>query len=83
MIFSNKIYKISSGSNPSLYAKNNNDLILTLFKNLTEKKEIVFSPSTKCLNTSDKFGYNKIIKLDNQFCLICFDKCVSIVNSLV
>lgn len=83
MIFSNKIYKVSSGKNLSLYNDSNQKLIFTVFKDLVEKKEIVFSPVTKCLNTPNKFGYNKVIKIDNRYNLICLDKYISIVESLI
>ena len=83
MIFSNKIYKVSSGKNPAIYAENNQEAVLTVFKNLTEKKQLCFSPTIKCLNTSSEFGYNKVIKLDNSFSLICLDKYISIVENIL
>ena len=83
MIFSNKIYKVSSGTNPSMFAENNNKLTLMLFKELVEEKEITFSPSIKCLNTSNNFGYSKVIKLNDQHSVICLDKCISIIDDLV
>lgn len=83
MIFSNKIYKISSGENPMFYADDENNATFTAFKNLTEEKQIVFLPAIKCLNTSKNFAYNKVIKINSNHNLICLDKYVSIVENIL
>lgn len=83
MIFSNRIYKISSGKNPMVFADNENNMTLTIFKSLTEEKQICFSPVIKCLNTSKQFGYNKVIKLNDEHNLICMDKYISVVENIL
>ena len=81
MIFSNRIYKIASGKNISLYAENEDEMIMFVFKELTEKKLIDFKPVLKCSNHSKKFGYNKIIKLNSLHNLVCLNKNMSIVKN--
>ena len=80
MIFSNKIYKIASGKNISLYAENEDEVIMFVFKELCEKKIITFNPILKCGNNSEKYGYNKIIKLNSLHNLVCLNKNMSIVK---
>lgn len=83
MIFSNRVYKIPSGKNLSFYAENTQKVSMTIFKNLTEKKEIDFSSGVKCLSLPVTFDYNKVIKLSNSHNLICLDKYISIVDNNV
>ena len=82
MIFSNKIYKISSGKNISLYAKNENEILMFIFKKLGEFKSIKFSSMLKFTNLADNYGYNKVIKLNDLHNLICLNKNISIVKNI-
>lgn len=82
MIFSNRIYKISSGKNISLFANSSDKLTMYIFKNLIEEKQIDLSSTITCKNILAQHGYNKVIKLNNLHYLICFDKNTSIVENL-
>ena len=83
MIFSNKIYKIASGKNISLYAEKEDEILMFVFKELGERKLINFYPSLKCSNFADKYGYNKVIKLNDLHNLICLNKNMSVVKTII
>lgn len=81
MIFSNKVYKISSGSNISLFAKDKNNLLMFIFSGLVSKKHISFDNSVRCVDTGEKFSYNKVILINDQHKCLCFDKNISVTNN--
>ena len=78
MIFSDKIYKINSGTNVSLYAKDNNTLLLYLFDKTLKSYDILINSDKKCV-FSNIYEYKKIIKLNqnhigpcsNSFITLC------------
>lgn len=81
MIFSNKIYKISSGNNLSLFAEDSNNLSLYIFNKQVNKKNISFDDGLKCTDLNEKQNYNMLIKLNNEHSVICFDKNISVINN--
>ena len=81
MIFSNKIHKIASGTNVSLYATNNNEFEYFVFNKNTEKKKIIISSILQCLNSGSNYNYNSVIKLNAQFLCVGFDDNMSIIKN--
>lgn len=81
MIFSNKLNKIPSGRNISLFAKSANDYEMFIFTNLCQKKNLSINQILRCINTNDTFNYNKIIKLNSNHLCVCFDDNMSIINN--
>lgn len=80
MIFSNKLTKISSGKNLTLFANSAYNLDLYIFNKNIKKKKLDFSSIIKCTNTDENFSYNFYCKLnDNYFC-VGHDDNMSIIN---
>lgn len=81
MIFSNKINKIPSGSNLSLYATSSTDFDMFIFTNLSQKKNLSITQILRCINTNKTYNYNKVIKLNSNHLCVCFDNNMSIINN--
>ena len=81
MIFSNKISKISSGKNLSMYATNSGEMELYLFNKKVQKKIITFSNIVKCSSTNNNYSYNHITKLNDNFLCACFDDNMSVIKN--
>ena len=83
MIFSSKIFKLASGTNDSYFVTGKNEVEMFVFSDLVAKKQIVFSENSfvRCKNTKLKFSYNKLIKLNQQFSAVCFDKNISVTHN--
>jgi len=81
MIFSNKIYKISSGKNISLFAEDENNIKMYLYKDFVFKKNISLNNSIRCEDLGKKLSYNKVIKINDNHSCICFDKNISVINN--
>ena len=81
MIFSNKINKISSGKNISLYSTSKNEFYLYVFNKNIKRKKIIFTYPIKYISTDDSFSYNYLCKLENNFICVCFDDNMSILKN--
>ena len=81
MIFSNKIYKISSGSNVSLFANENNNLDLYLFNKNIKKYNLIYSNILKCLKTDTELSYNAVIPLNDNYICVCFDNNMTVLTN--
>lgn len=81
MIFSNNVYKISSGTNLSFYFENSSDLILYVFNGITYLKKINIKNGFRCVNMGKAYNYHKVTKLNNNHLAICFDKNISVVSN--
>ena len=79
MIFSNKIHKLPSGKNISLFAKDSNKFDLFIFNNNTEKKDIIISSVLQCLSTGKQYNFNSVIKLNDNYLCVCYDDNMSVV----
>lgn len=81
MIFSEKVFKIPSGKNISLYAEDENNITMFIFTDLTEEKTLELSPTIKCRSLGRRYGYHMVIKLNDKHKVICFDKNISVTQS--
>lgn len=77
MIFSDKIYKINSGTNVSLYAKDNNTLLLYLFDKTLKSYDILINSDKKCV-FSNIYEYKKIIKLNQNHICPCSNSFITL-----
>lgn len=68
MIFSDKIFKIVSGKNLSVYANNSNELNLYIYDKMLKLYKISINSNMKCVFYKS-FNYEKIIQLDSNFCI--------------
>ena len=80
MIFSNKIHKIPSGKNISLYALSGNRFEYFVFSNCTQKKTLEYSSLLRSI-TNNEYSYNAIIKLNDNFLCACLDNNMSIIKN--
>ena len=70
MIFSNRIYRITSGNSPQLYAKDSQNMELFIFNEQPLKNTIVINDSIiRCFNTLTKFDCDHACRIDEN--LIC------------
>jgi hypothetical protein len=79
MIFSNKIYKIESGNNPSLYI--NNEYVYMSFYN---KSLVLYTYSKNNLLNCvfyKKYNYQKLIKINDKQSCICYNNEMRIINN--
>jgi len=84
MIFSNKIYRITSGDNPHIYAKNSNTMELYLFNEQIHKNIISLENSIiRCFNTLIKFDKHYVGRIDDNLICTCFDENISIVEGQI
>ena len=83
MIFSSKIFKLASGTNDSYFVVGQDEIEMFVFSDLVSKKVISFLGKNfvRCKNTKLKFSYNKLIKLNQEFSAVCFDKNVSVIKN--
>ncbi len=81
MIFSNKIFKINDGINPTLFAKDNNTLNLYLFNKSLRKYEIQLKNNKNCVFVNE-FNYKKIIQLNHDTCCTCSNGYISLTNEI-
>ena len=80
MIFSNKINKIPSGKNISLYAIGGNRFEFYLFSKCVQKKILEYSSLLRCTSDSN-YSYNSVIKLNDNFLCVCLDNNMSIIKN--
>ena len=83
MIFSNKVYKLAQGTNPSFFPIDSQTTQMYVFSGLSGKKIISYLSENfvRCYKTNEKYSYNKLIKINNNFSAVCFDKNVSIIKN--
>ena len=77
MIFSDKIYKINSGTNVSLYAKDVNTLSLFLLDKTLKTYDILINSDKKCV-FSNMYQYKKIIKLNQKQVCPCSNSFITL-----
>lgn len=80
MIFSNRNYKISNGTNVSLFANKENEMIFYIFNNSISKNIITISNTLKLTNLNQNYPYNYISKITNNLLCVCFDDNMSVIN---
>lgn len=81
MIFSTKYKKIPSGTNLSLFPTSANEFDLYLFKNELQKKKLVYSNILKCQNDNQKYNYNSVIKLSDNYLCVALENNMSVVKN--
>ena len=79
MIFSNKIFKITSGKNATLFQKDENTLNLYLFDKTLKKYNILLNNKKNCVFVKE-FEYQKIIQLNNETLCICNNNYITTIN---
>ena len=68
MIFSNKIFKINDGKNPTLFQSDDNNLTLFIFNKTLKQYNIPTNNKINCVFLKE-FSYKKIIQItDNIYC---------------
>ena len=71
MIFSNKIYRLDSGKNISMYAISENELNLYLYKKSMNLYDISINNKLNC-TFFNKSNHHKVIKLNNKHSCVCY-----------
>jgi hypothetical protein len=79
MIFTKKNYKIPSGTNPSFFAVNSDEIEFYVFDSSTYKYVLTFSNTLKCSGTKTTFPYNYVCKITNDTMCVCFDDNMSVI----
>ncbi len=79
MIFSNKIFKILSGGNISLYAESNNSLNLYIRNKSLKKYKISIVLNRDCVFLKE-YNYSKIIQLNPTTLSIASNGFITIAN---
>ena len=69
MIFSNKVYKLTSGQNPTLFADDKFKMNLFLFREKLYQSHIELSSITKCYSKVKSFDFEYIEQLNKNFFL--------------
>ena len=69
MIFSNKIFKISSGKNATIFARDINNLNLYVFNKKETKNNIELSSLTRCFSGKTSYPQEFITQLDSEYLL--------------
>ena len=82
MIFSNKIYKIVDGINPTLFQENENILNLYIYNKSTKKYQIQLKDKRNCVFLN-QYNYKKIIQLDNKTSCVCNNNFITISNETI
>ena len=80
MIFSNKIYKINSGSNVTLFANDNETMFLYLFNKTLKKYQISLINKANCVFLKE-YNYKKIIQLNSDKLCPCSNEFITITKS--
>lgn len=81
MIFSNEVYKLSSGLNISLFSENANLISLYVFNRITHLKNVDKTKSFRCVNSGKSYNFNKIVKINKTHKAICFDNNISVIEN--
>ena len=79
MIFSDKIYKIIDGKNPSLYADSDDYLKFFIHNKSLKQYNILINLNKNCV-FSKEYNYNKIIQLNPNILSIASNGYITIVN---
>ena len=79
MIFSNKIYKINSGTNPTLFANDKSTLSLYLL-NKTLKHYLISLNNNKKSIFQNEYNYKQLIQLDNEYYCPCYNNYITLIN---
>ena len=66
MIFSKKIGIIATGSNPTLFALDNNSMKLYTYDGQIKESLILLGAFVRCFGTTKKYNYNHYIKLESN-----------------
>ena len=82
MIFSNKVNKLASGTNVSFYPTNDKCIEMFVFNKLVSKKNISYLGQNfiRCKDLKIKYSYNQLIKINDTFSAVCFDKNISVIG---
>lgn len=79
MIFSNKIYKIIDGKNPTLFQETKDVLNLYIFNNSLKKYQILSNVKTNCV-FSKQFNYDKLIQISDEIYCPCNGEFITKIN---
>lgn len=82
MIFSDKIYKLTTGENVTINPKSKNVLNIFLFNKNIQK--IIFSTETLIASTLENINsnYDYIQQLNENLYIVGYEKNVSVINEL-
>lgn len=73
MIFSNKIGKLISGKNPTLFATNSNQMNLFVFDDEIKQASIELSSILRCFKTNKTYPYNFTIMPNSEYICFCLN----------
>lgn len=79
MIFSDKIYKITSGENVSLYADENDRMNLYIFNKSLKNYQISTILNRNCVFCKD-YNYSKIIQINTNTICVASNGYITLLN---
>lgn len=79
MIFSDKIYKITSGENVSLYAEENDKMNLYILNKSLKNYQISTILNRNCVFCKD-YSYSKIIQLNTNTICVASNGYITLLN---
>ena len=80
MIFTNKIYKIASGKNLTLFADDKSTISVYVFNKVVTEHVLTLSDVVRCFNTLRYYSYNYVNKLNDKFLCIGFGNNLSVIE---
>lgn len=81
MIFSNKVYKLASGKNVSLYAENDKTMSMFFYNDKPCKRKILFSEIVRCVKTKEPQPEGTYIKkINDSHLFVCKDEIVAVID---
>lgn len=80
MIFSDKIFKITSGGNVSLFATENNKMNLYIFDKSLKNYQISTILDRNCV-FSKNYNYSKIIQLNSNTICVASNGYITLLNN--
>lgn len=80
MIFSNNIKNLPKGSNVNIFSIDNTTMDMFMFNDMVKRYKIKFEGQFRCLGTTNKYPYNQIITLDDNFLCLCLNSNFKIIE---
>ncbi len=80
MIFSNKMYKLASGDNVSIYAESYDNMTMFFHNEKLCKRKILFSEIVRCVKTNTSLEYKFAKKLNEKHIFACINDDLAVIN---
>lgn len=80
MIFGNNLLNLPSGSNMSLFAFDENKLIIYFYNNGLKKKKLILDRINRYENLDQKYDCEYIYQISSNHLCLCFDGNISVVD---